>query len=142
MAGPTYTAWKNMIARCDRPSDISYPNYGGRGITYDPRWSLYENFLADMGKRPERFNRMSLDRIDNDGNYSKANCRWATREEQEASKRISRNNTSGLKGVTFDPKTEMWRARIYRDYRMSVYHGPDFFEACCARKAGELRWNN
>ncbi len=76
----TYKSWCHIKYRCDNPRCKAYPRYGGRGITYDPRWSSFENFLADMGEKPH--GRYSIDRIDNDGSYTKANCRWATDDQQ------------------------------------------------------------
>lgn len=80
---PTYKAWQGMWERCTKPQHKSYPRYGGRGITIAPEWSSFERFLSDMGERPPG---LSLDRIDNDGPYSKDNCRWATRLEQVRSR--------------------------------------------------------
>jgi len=70
-----YAAWKSMKDRCSNPASRNFKHYGGKGVIFDPRWSLYVNFYADMGERPAG---TSLDRIDTDGPYCKGNCRWAS----------------------------------------------------------------
>jgi len=73
-----------MIERCEKPKNPYFKHYGGRGITVCERWHTFVNFLADMGEPPSE---LSLDRINNDGNYEKSNCRWATWTQQANNKR-------------------------------------------------------
>lgn len=77
------------------PKSASYPNYGGRGIKVCERWMDFDNFLADMGERPEG---LEIDRKDNDGNYEPGNCRWATIKQQC-------NNTRYNHKITYNGKT-------------------------------------
>src|SRR5574344_1158020 len=109
---PTYISWQSMKSRCRNPKETGYEYYGGRGITYDPEWELFENFYRDMGERPEG---MSLDRIDVNGNYCKENCRWATGSEQMYNQRKRKTNTSGRTGVSFYTKRGKWSAEICID---------------------------
>lgn len=93
---PTYHVWQDMLKRCSNPNAQGYERWGGRGIKVCERWRKFENFLADMGQRPNA--ELSLDRIDNNGNYEPGNCRWATWEEQCSNRRDNRLLT--VNGVT------------------------------------------
>lgn len=94
---PEYRSWQDMHSRCSNPKDISFANYGGRGIAVCARWSSFPHFYADMGARPGP--NYSLDRYpDNNGDYSPGNCRWATQGQQLRNTRRTRNFT--LYGMT------------------------------------------
>lgn len=85
---PEYGIWWTMRRRCEDPNTMAYPRYGGRGITVCMRWKKFENFIADMGRRPGPG--FSIERQDNDGAYEPSNCRWATIGEQLYNKRNTR----------------------------------------------------
>lgn len=93
---PTYKSWEAMKRRCLNTNQPAYAKYGGRGITVCTKWLKFENFLKDMGERPKG---MTLDRINNDGNYEPANCRWASAETQARNKGVRKNNHTGITGI-------------------------------------------
>ena len=93
---PTYQSWTHMLDRCRNPRHHAYSRYGGSGIVVCDEWLRFETFLNDMGERPSL--QHSIDRFpNNQGNYSKSNCRWATKKEQ--SRNMTANRLIYWKGV-------------------------------------------
>lgn len=86
---PEYGVWVSMNGRCLSEGNHAYPLYGGRGISVCERWrKSYQNFIADMGYRPEKG--YDIDRIDNDGDYTPENCRWVTHKENTRNRSTSK----------------------------------------------------
>jgi len=103
---PEYITWAGMRQRCLNKNHSAYRLYGKIGVKICPRWNSFENFLEDMGRRPEGF---SLDRISGSKTYSKATCRWANQNQQV---RSSGPRKGSFKGVYFDKFTKRWRSTI------------------------------
>lgn len=103
---PLYHSWVNMRQRCLNPDGQDYRYYGGRGIKICERWNEFTNFLEDM--EPTWKPKLTLDRINNDGNYEPSNCRWATRREQS-------NNRNYNKTISYLGETKTideWRKTL------------------------------
>lgn len=133
---PEYNAWLQMKQRCNNSRCKRYKYYGARGIKVCDRWLDFDNFIADMGRRPGKG--YSIDRIDNDGNYEPDNCRWATQTQQILNRRDIRNSTSH-KGIR--KKHNCYQARITVDYK-EIYLGnfKTLAEAISARKEAEIKY--
>lgn len=98
---PTYQSWQAMLNRCRYLHRDGRAKHIGRGITVCDQWRSFDQFLADMGERPDG---TTLDRKDNDGHYEPGNCRWATPREQSRNRRNAK--------LTFDTAVEVARARL------------------------------
>lgn len=137
-----YNTWSSMKQRCYYTRHQYYDRYGGRGIVVCDRWlESFENFYEDMGKCPKG---MTLDRINNDGNYEPSNCKWSTQTEQSRNTGISSANKSGYKGVTYHKATGKWIAIIGingKTKHLGVYE--DIADAVKARSDAEKEyWND
>lgn len=129
-----YHSWNGMKGRCDNPNNKGYKNYGGRGITYDPKWKSFLVFYEDMGPKPSK--KHSLDRIDNNGNYCKENCRWTDWNTQENNKRKKDG-----KGYYKCAQTKKYRASIAKQnktYRLGRFDTPEEARKIYLEKRKEL----
>lgn len=84
---PEYRTWSGMLSRCSNPNVQGYKNYGGRGIKVCKRWLKFENFLADMGRRPSP--KHTIEREDNDLGYTPKNCTWLHHSKQSGNRRTN-----------------------------------------------------
>jgi len=99
-----------MRQRCFNPNDPRYRYYGGDGITICERWNSFSNFLADMGPKPSP--ELTLDRIDNDGDYEPGNCRWATSRQQNRNRRDNRRITYQGESLTLPEWAERMSVHV------------------------------
>ena len=109
---PLYKVWCNIKGRCENPNVPGYVNYGGRGIKICEEWrnsaGEFINWCIDNGWRKD----LSIDRINNDGNYEPSNCRFTGRHIQAVNQRLSSRNKSGYKGVYQAKNSNMWQSYI------------------------------
>lgn len=102
-ASLTYVVWASMKARCTNTNHRAWKNYGGRGIIVCARWQSFQNFLIDMGEKPDN---RSLDRKNNNGNYEPKNCRWATLMEQQLNKRTVKLTEINVRKIKYQLQTD------------------------------------
>ena len=110
-----YSIWKGIKTRTSNNKDRFYKDYGGRGIKICDEWKNDFKSFYDWAMSNGYSDELSIDRIDNNGNYEPNNCKWSTQIIQSRNQRIKRNNTSGYKGCSFDKSLKKYRAYIRVD---------------------------
>lgn len=124
-SGPTWNSWAAMLSRCTYEKHPAYHRYGGRGILVCDRWKRFENFIDDMGPRPDG---MQLDRIDNSGNYEPGNCRWVTpsqniRNKSDVAQLTAFGETKSLPDWAEDPRCPVCADTLYQRYLRKIRRG-------------------
>lgn len=136
----TYSVWNMMIQRCTNENFDKDHKYFYRGITVCNRWNGedgFENFLEDMGKRPNR--NFTIERLDVNGNYCKENCIWTDDYSLQAfNQRLKKSNTSGKTGVSFDKESNKWVASIRKKNKKLKKRFETFEEASHQRDVWEI----
>lgn len=113
-----YECWLGMKKRCYSSNDKSYKNYGGRGITVCDKWETsFENFLNDMGEKPEPKEKYTIERLNNNKNYEPENCIWVTRIVQNNNRR----NVKLIKINNIEKTISQWARLINKNYHTVYY---------------------
>ena len=133
--------WVAMRFRCNNENGNAYSHYGEKGVSVCPDWqSSFESFY-EWSLSNGYAEHLTIDRIDNNGNYEPSNCRWVTQSVQVRNTGTFSTNTSGIKGVSFDKSRNKWCAYIDAgNKRLSLGRFNSIDEAAAARKAGELKY--
>lgn len=129
-----------MKDRCTNLNCPKYKYYGAKGVNYQKSWEKFDNFLDDMGIRPDN---TTLDRKDSNGDYTKENCRWVSKKVQAYNQKLREGNKSGKSGVFESKKSQKpsWLAFIRNNGKREHLGSFSSFElAVKAREAAEIRY--
>lgn len=134
---PLYNTYTGMKQRCTDKNVLAYKNYGGRGIKVCDRWlGVYgfQNFVADMGDKPGK--QYTLDRVDNDADYTPDNCKWSDWHEQSMNKRT----TTETHGISYIESRKRWFAQLIVDGKAYNQYFVSKSEAMQYRKTLEEKY--
>lgn len=136
-----YGIWHGMRERCRNINKEYYDRYGGRGVSVCEEWENNFQAFYDWAIVNGYSDKLSIDRIDNDGNYEPNNCRWTTQSIQCQNQGIKSNNLSGIKGVSWDKSRNKWVARITLQYKqIHIGYFESIQDAEIARIDAELKY--
>jgi hypothetical protein len=129
-----------MKIRCQTIHKGTFGKYKKKGITYEPNWEKFENFLRDMGERPIG---MELDRIDNNRGYSKENCRWISKSHNMSNIKKKRKihllpRGVNLDGVGYSINISINKQKIYLGYRKTIKEAKELYNKTYSNWYGEL----
>lgn len=136
-----YQAWQHMLRRCQNPQDHAYARYGGRGIRVCARWQELANFCADMGDPSDG---LSLERVNNNGDYEPGNCVWATVKQQQRNTRANRYITVCGDQITIPEACERFGLSRHSIYNQISRRGDTRIEAFLAvleRRLGQEKFS-